>query len=83
MLDYTGVCVCLQTPMYIHVYDAVSNYIYMLLYNFWLLLYLLTCWSIYVSSEKIFRTVNTWTLSAKRMGLQPVMPFTNSDVFYF
>ena len=41
MLDYTGVCVCLQTPMYIHVYDAVSNYIYMLLYNFWLLLYLL------------------------------------------
>ena len=34
MLDYTGVCVCLQTPMYVHVYDAVSNYIYMLLYNF-------------------------------------------------
>ena len=41
MLDYTGVRVCLQTPMYVHVYDAVSNYIYMLLYNFWLLLYLL------------------------------------------
>ena len=34
ILDYTGVCVYLQIPMYIHVYDAVSSYIYMLLDNF-------------------------------------------------
>lgn len=41
MLDDTGVCVCLQTPRYTRVHGAVSSYIYMLLYNFRLLLYLL------------------------------------------
>lgn len=35
------VCVCLQTPRYTRVHGAVSSYIYMLLYNFRLLLYLL------------------------------------------
>ena len=40
MLDGT-MCVCLQTPRYTRVHGAVSSYIYMLLYNFRLLLYLL------------------------------------------